>query len=1348
MSHSHAVSKQMHTATGVKLCASAHMLAPAAERRLPELVVVRENVLTIFSVTGQRLRERLSVTLSGVPETLAVLPRAPLAPRTQRDSLLLSFSAAKLSVVDYDPGTNELHTSSLHSWEGVVPPSRDAALACSHPTRPPLVVADPEGRCAAAIVGSGSELALMRTVEAGFGAAADGGRTLGPQDAAALEPSYRVPLKALNIHAVRDACFLHGYAEPVLLILHETSPTWAARATIRKDTCALTALSLNLRARRHPTIWNFGGLPFDSYRLSAVPAPIGGALVFSSNYVLFRSQAGAFSLAVNDLALGGPQDACRDGPGGEATAEGRVCNPPPQVASGAVRSQLTLDLESCRCAWLAPSTALLSLKTGTLMLLRLTADARGAVGSLELSRAGDSVVATSLAILGTSLVFLGSRLGDSLLVRFNERRSGAGQNARGEDGEPAAKRARGETEEEDELLIYSEAGAPTTAPAPAPAPTSSAGAGYGFVVRDSLPGIGPVADVAIREVPAPAGLTAAPKRTEIVSTAGTGRSGAFVVLNRGVCPEFLFELALRPVTGMWALHYKRPHVANAEGYHAYLMLSVRGATMVLEEGEQLQELTAQGAEFLLDRPTLEAGTLFGQARLAQVHADGVRLMAGTVRAQDVSLRTAVGGEGVTDGVKVVAAEVLDPYVLLRLSDGRAVILSGEPATNRLAPMAAASAALAGLRPTAACLFHDEGGLLGRGKHAVLCALCTDTRGLEILALPDCSRILVAPAFAEGPRVLTPDQPASAPVGSESSVIAPAVLELRVETFPESGIGEPMVLAIRADGVLLAYRGFTFAKQIRFARLAMDLILPAAEGGVSPSKFVRSGSVRAERPVSGILVTGPRPYWLIPARGVLRAHSLRVGGAATAFTPYHNRHCEHGFLVANDNALLFCQLPKQTSYLHEWPQRRVSVRCTPVAVVYESEMRVYVAAVSKQEPFRERNVHEDDLHMQTIATLSRAAAARHGGMEEVHELRILTPSTFETVWSLALDPGEVVLAMKCVVLRNVSTNRLQTLVAVGTAFPGGEDAPCRGRCLLLQVGLEKLDDVTVWKGEVLVARQYRAAVSAVSVMEEHLLVATGTKIYMEVWNGREMSQGAADAEHMKKAFFDTPLYTTSLNVVKSYVICGDVQNGVRFLHWRHTAHDNLLEQLGKDFTPMRVSVAEFMVDKATLNIVVFDTVGNAWIFAYAPDSRESWQGQLLAKSVTNLGTPVCRAFPQRLADKSQRLGLVYTTADGSLGWIAPIDEESFARLCALQKELVLACPHPAGLNPAAFRAVQTERGRAKRVEPPFPILDGHLLSRFALLPWDAQRTAAARANSTPHQLMADLAHLAAASDFLG
>ncbi len=57
----------------------------------------------------------------------------------------------------------------------------------------------------------------------------------------------------------------------------------------QKDTCCLTALSLNLSMKRHPRIWAAQHLPYDAHRV--IPVPSGGALVLCTHMVLFFTQA-------------------------------------------------------------------------------------------------------------------------------------------------------------------------------------------------------------------------------------------------------------------------------------------------------------------------------------------------------------------------------------------------------------------------------------------------------------------------------------------------------------------------------------------------------------------------------------------------------------------------------------------------------------------------------------------------------------------------------------------------------------------------------------------------------------------------------------------------------------------------------------------------------------------------------------------------------------------------------------------------------------------------------------------------------------------------------------------------
>lgn len=60
---------------------------------------------------------------------------------------------------------------------------------------------------------------------------------------------------------------------------------------MRQDTCALAAISLNIRQRLHPVIWSISCLPHDCEKLLPVPKPIGGVLLFACNSLTYLTQS-------------------------------------------------------------------------------------------------------------------------------------------------------------------------------------------------------------------------------------------------------------------------------------------------------------------------------------------------------------------------------------------------------------------------------------------------------------------------------------------------------------------------------------------------------------------------------------------------------------------------------------------------------------------------------------------------------------------------------------------------------------------------------------------------------------------------------------------------------------------------------------------------------------------------------------------------------------------------------------------------------------------------------------------------------------------------------------------------
>ncbi|KAL8217961.1 hypothetical protein R6Q57_021334 [Mikania cordata] len=82
------------------------------------------------------------------------------------------------------------------------------------------------------------------------------------------------------------------------------------------------------------------------------------------------------------------------------------------------RSSFNVELDAANATWLSNDVAMLSTKSGELLLLTLVHDGR-IVQKLDLSKSKASVLISGITTVGSSFFFLGSRLGDSLLVQFN-----------------------------------------------------------------------------------------------------------------------------------------------------------------------------------------------------------------------------------------------------------------------------------------------------------------------------------------------------------------------------------------------------------------------------------------------------------------------------------------------------------------------------------------------------------------------------------------------------------------------------------------------------------------------------------------------------------------------------------------------------------------------------------------------------------------------------------------------------------------------------------------------------------------------------------------------------------------
>lgn len=114
------------------------------------------------------------------------------------------------------------------------------------------------------------------------------------------------------------------------------------------------------------------------------------------------------------------------------------------------------------------------------------------------------------------------------------------------------------------------------------------------------------------------------------------------------------------------------------------------------------------------------------------------------------------------------------------------------------------------------------------------------------------------------------------------------------------------------------------------------------------------------------------------------------------------------------------------------------------------------------------------------------------------------------------------------------------------------------------------------------------------------------------------------------------------------------------------------------------------------------------------------------AVTNGELPIGEAKPPGSLYQT-----LVTTQSGALLNITPLDEQSYRRLGALQNHLTSVLDHPCGLNPRAYRNVESE-GFGSR-----GILDGGLIQRWNDLGSQRRADACARVGAEEWQVRSDL-----------
>jgi cleavage and polyadenylation specificity factor subunit 1 len=1237
---------------------------------------------------------------------------------------------------------------------------------------------------------------ILKTSQVGSGLVGDDDAfSSGGTVSARVESSYIINLRDLEMKHVKDFVFLHGYIEPVIVILQEEEHTWAGRVSWKHHTCVLSALSINSTLKQHPVIWSAINLPHDAYKLLAVPSPIGGVLVLCANTIHYHSQSASCALALNNYASSA--DSSQELPA----------------------SNFSVELDAAHGTWISNDVALLSTKSGELLLLTLIYDGR-AVQRLDLSKSKASVLASDITSVGNSLFFLGSRLGDSLLVQFSCRSGPAAslpglrdedEDIEGEGHQAKRLRMTSDTFQDtignEELSLFGST----------PNNSDSAQKSFSFAVRDSLVNVGPVKDFAYGlRINADANATGVSKQSnyELVCCSGHGKNGALCVLRQSIRPEMITEVELPGCKGIWTVYHKSSRGHNADSskmaadedeYHAYLIISLEARTMVLETADLLTEVT-ESVDYYVQGRTIAAGNLFGRRRVIQVFEHGARILDGSFMNQELSFGASNSeSNSGSESSTVSSVSIADPYVLLRMTDDSIRLLVGDPSTCTVS-ISSPSVLEGSKRKISACtLYHDKGpepwlrkastdAWLSSGvgeavdsvdggpqdQGDIYCVVCYESGALEIFDVPSFNCVFSVDKFASGRRHLS-DMPIheleyelnknSEDNTSSKEIKNTRVVELAMQRWSGHHT-RPFLFAVLADGTILCYHAYLFdgvdstkaenslssenpaalnssgsskLRNLKFLRIPLDTSTrEGTSDGVASQRITMFKNISGHQ---GFFLSGSRPGWCMLFRERLRFHSQLCDGSIAAFTVLHNVNCNHGFIyVTAQGVLKICQLPSASIYDNYWPVQKIPLKATPHQVTYYAEKNLYPLIVSYpvSKPLNQvlsslvdqEAGQQLDNHNMSSDDLQRTYTV------EEFEIQILEPERsggpWETKAKIPMQTSEHALTVRVVTLLNASTGENETLLAVGTAYVQGEDVAARGRVLLFSFG--KNGDNSQNVVTEVYSRELKGAISAVASIQGHLLISSGPKIILHKWNGTELNG---------VAFFDAPpLYVVSMNVVKSFILLGDVHKSIYFLSWKEQGSQ--LSLLAKDFESLDCFATEFLIDGSTLSLAVSDEQKNIQVFYYAPKMIESWKGlKLLSRAEFHVGAHVSKFLRLQMvssgADKINRFALLFGTLDGSFGCIAPLDEVTFRRLQSLQKKLVDAVPHVAGLNPLAFRQFRSS-GKARRSGPD-SIVDCELLCHYEMLPLEEQLELAHQIGTTRYSILKDLVDLSVGTSFL-
>ncbi|KLJ06944.1 protein CFT1 [Blastomyces silverae] len=1301
------------------------------------------------------------------------------------EGVLVATRNAKLSLIEWDPERHQISTTSIHYYERddvhISPWTPNLANCPSHLT------VDPSSRCAVLNFGK-KNLAILPFHQVGddlvmddfdsdveepprdTNHAAEGQGEANKANGLAFQTPYAssfvLPIAALEpamLHPISLA-FLYEYREPTFGILYSQVATSSALLHDRKDVVFYSVFTLDLEQRASTTLLSVSRLPNDLFKVVALPPPVGGALLIGSNELVHIDQAGKTNaVGVNEFAREASSFSMAD----QSDLEMRL--------EGSIVEQLGTENGDMLLVLLNGKMAVLSFKLDGRSVsgisLRLVPDPAG--GSLLKARPSCSVP------LGRGKIFFGSEESDSILIGWSRPSTRTKDPpAQGAGDDNIAELSSDEEEDDDDEDMYEDdlyaTPATTGAKARGSLPVKGTSLNdYTFRIHDRLWNLGPMRDLTLGR---PAGPRDKDKRQpvsslstnlELVATQGYGKAGGLTILRREIDPYVIDSLMIKDTDGAWSVNVKDPKLPSQSGslplnagsnYDHYLLLSKskgldkeKSVVYTMSSGG-LEETKAPEFNPNEDR-TIDIGTLAGGTRVVQV-------LKGEVRSYDSGLGLAqifpVWDEDMSEEKYVVHASFADPYVLI-IRDDQSVLLLQADRSGDLDEIET-DGIINSTTWISGSLYQDkyrsfmsyEAAPTRKLSDNVLLFLLSSDSKLHIFHLPNAKEpVFTAECVDLLPQILSTEPPPKRATYRET------LTEILVADIGDTVSRTPHLILRSSSNDLILYEPYHTthstekkSSDLRFLK-TINHHFPKFHAGSNVDDGFQSGTLPKPLRVLGdvcgyrtVFMPGNSPCFIIKSSTSI-PHVLNLRGKTVhSLSSFNIPACEKGFVyVDTDNVVRMCRFPRNTHFDGSWATRKIGVGEQVDIVEYSSSSETYVIGTSQKVDF---NLPEDD----EIHPEWRNEVISFLPQIDQGSVKLLSPRTWSIIDSHTLRAAERIMCVKCLDLEvSEITHERRDMIVVGTAVTRGEDIAARG-CIYIFEVIEVVPEVdrpeTNRKLKLIAKEEVKGAVTSLSGIggQGFLIAAQGQKCIV-----RGLKE---DGSLLPVAFMDMQCYVSVLKELKGTGMCimGDALKGLWFAGYSEEPYK--LSLFSKDDGTLQVMAADFLPDGKRLYILVADDDCNIHVLQYDPEDPGSSKGdRLLHRSTFHTGhfVSTMTLLPRTIIPSAQGpdanpdmmeldpSGPLYhvlvTSETGSIALITPLSETTYRRLSALQSQLINTLEHPCGLNPRAFRAIESDGigGRG--------MVDGDLLQRWLDLSTQRKAEIANRAGADVWEIRADM-----------